>query len=135
MRYRGQSHELTIVVPEDASAAEAAELFETAFEREYGRRDRNRSIELVNVRLVATIPMPIPSLVLPPDGDGTASGSRKLFIAGQPVDALVWDRASFTGDTVVEGPAIIEEMSSTTYIPPNWRARRGEVGELLLEHV
>lgn len=135
MRYRGQSHELTIVVPKGASAAEAAELFECAFEREYGRRDRSRSIELVNIRLVATIAMPVPGLVLPPEGDGAASGSRQLFIAGEPVNAAVWDRASFTRDTVVEGPAIVEEMSSTTYVPPDWRARRGDVGELLLEHV
>jgi N-methylhydantoinase A/oxoprolinase/acetone carboxylase beta subunit len=31
---------------------------------------------------------------------------------------------------VIEGPAVIEEMSATTYLPPGWRITVGPIGEL-----
>ncbi len=33
------------------------------------------------------------------------------------------------------GPAVIEEMSATTYLPPTWRLRVGGIGQLELARI
>jgi N-methylhydantoinase A len=132
MRYRGQAHEMTVTVPEDAGPAEIAEIFEAAFEREYGRRDKNREIELVNVRLVASIPLEGPAWRKQPDGDGQPASRRLVTIDSSQIEIAVWSRDALTAQTVIHGPAIVDEMSSTTYLPPGWVLSVGEVGEMLL---
>ncbi len=132
MRYQGQAHELTITAPENSGLAGIAEIFETVFEREYGRRDKNREIELVNVRLVASIPLDGPVWRAPPDGDGQPGSRRRVMIDSGQIEIPVWSRDALTAHTVIHGPAIVEEMSSTTYLPPGWKLSVGEVGEMLL---
>ena len=35
-------------------------------------------------------------------------------------------------DERIEGPAIVEEMGSTTVVPPRWTGEVGEHGEIVL---
>lgn len=133
MRYQGQAHELTVAVPNKAGLAEVSEVFEAAFEREYGRRDTGRDLELVNARVVACLPFAAPEWgTAPTAGAGSPDGERRLVIDNRDVTVPVWQRESLTLHSLVEGPAVVEEMSSTTYVPPGWRLRCGEIGELRL---
>lgn len=132
MRYHGQAHELTVTVPEQSDSRTTAEIFETAFEREYGRRDSDRDIEIVNVRAVGTIPMPVPQWTEISDGVGRSAGRRSLFLDGREQEVPVWNRVDLCTDNETEGPLIVEEMSSTTYVPPGWVLRRGRAGEIYL---
>ncbi len=131
LRYQGQAHELTVTVPDGADQAAVAELFEAGFEREYGRRDRDRGVELVNVRVVGRIAIDVPAWSPPPDGDGLPAGERLVRTGGGEARTCpVWNRAALTGQTAITGPAIVEEMSSTTFVPPGWVLTRGTVGEM-----
>lgn len=132
LRYQGQAHEMTISVPKGAARLAVIELFEIGFEREYGRRDRNRDVQLVNVRVVGRIAIDPPSWAQPLDGVGRPSGERDVVAGGQRFACPVWDREALCDESKIAGPAIIEEMSSTTFVPPGWTLRRGKVGELLL---
>lgn len=132
MRYHGQSHELTVTVPENTDVENVAEIFEATFEREYGRRDKDREIEIVNLRLVGTIPMQTPQWIDIADGAGSAVGQRSVFIDNRKLEVPVWNRDDLRSDTRIEGPVIVEEMSSTTYVPPGWILRRGRAGEMYL---
>lgn len=134
MRYRGQAHELTIAAIEMGPIEEIAERFEASFEREYGRRDSDREIELVNVRLVATIATPEPEWTRAAEGSGSPAGSREIFEADRSRKVPVWNREDIGSKTVIEGPAIVEEMSATTFVPPGWQLQRGEIGEMYLRH-
>jgi len=49
------------------------------------------------------------------------------------MDVDVWNREDLGSDTMVHGPAIIEEMSSTTFIPEGWNMTRGKIGEMYLK--
>ena len=40
----------------------------------------------------------------------------------QYIDTKVYQRGELKAGTTVEGPAILEQMDSTTVIPPNWNA-------------
>jgi hypothetical protein len=42
----------------------------------------------------------------------------------------VWRREAIGPDAVIDGPAIVEEMSATTYLPPGWTLRVGAIGDL-----
>ena len=78
MRYRGQAHELTITVPCGAALPEVMERFEAAFERQFGRRDSGRGIEVVNLRVTGRIPIEAPAWTAPGGGAGRPSGTRLL---------------------------------------------------------
>jgi N-methylhydantoinase A len=130
LRYAGQAHEMTVVVAEDCSVQEVLGQFEVHFEREFGRLDRDRDLVLVNARFIVRIPIDAPGWVVPPDGDGLASARRKIIVRGEGIDCPVWQRESLTTASLLVGPAVIEEMSATTYLPPGWTAARGPIGEL-----
>ena len=48
-------------------------------------------------------------------------------------EAIVYERGNLITDKEIQGPAILEEMSSTTVVPPNYKATTDEVGNLTLE--
>lgn len=132
LRYRGQAHELSITAPSGASAAEVAEIFETAFERQFGRRDSERGIEMVNVRVVGRIPIRVPEWSRPAEAPPREPDERLVVVDGRPVLCPIWDRAALRYGRQVAGPAVIEEMSATTYLPPGWALSLGGIGELQL---
>jgi len=135
MRYEGQAHELIVIVEAGCDATAAAAAFEQQFEREYGRRDVGRGIQLVNVRVRGRVPIDVPAWTAPDDGAGAPSHHRNVFVGGQPLDCPVWRRADINADSIIDGPAIVEEMSATTWLPEGWQLRRGLVGELLAVRV
>ena len=133
LRYRGQAHELTIGAPADATLAEIGERFEAAFERQFGRRDSERGIEVVNLRLVGRIAIETPRWSAARDGAGRPSGERPVVTGeGRAVACPVWRRDEIAAAVPIDGPAVIEEMSATTYVPPGWRVSLGRLGELHL---
>jgi N-methylhydantoinase A len=131
LRYRGQSHELTVELGEDFSAAGLAERFELEHERAYGYRAAGESVELVNIRLTALTPLERPELGAETAGGGIPS-VRKAFFGGSWTEAQVWQRSAM-GTAAITGPAVVEEEEATTVVPPGWTARLDEAGNLWLE--
>ncbi len=130
LRYRGQAHELTVSVPGGAGLAEVLQRFEALFERQFGRRDTGRGVEMVNIRLIGRIPIEAPAWTAPGGGTGLPSGTRRIAGMTKPCD--VWSRADILSGTVITGPAVIEEMSATTWLPPGWRLSLGAIGQMEL---
>jgi N-methylhydantoinase A len=130
LRYQGQSFELTV----DASELEGmAARFHAAHERRYGYRMEDEVVELVNLRLVATVPRERPELSeAPPRRDGGAS-RRRAFIDGGWREIDVHDRAALGVGSQLQGPAVVELAESTLLVGPGWRATVDEVGTLNLE--
>ncbi len=58
MRYRGQSHELTVAAGAAMRADEVCDAFEAEHERRYGWREPSAGIEVVTVRVTAVEPGP-----------------------------------------------------------------------------
>ena len=130
LRYRGQAHELTVAVPAGAALREVLELFESAFERQFGRRDSGRGVEMVNLRIIGRIPMQAPAWTAP--GGGTGQPSRSRLLPGFDAPCDVWARADILLGTRIDGPAVIEEMSATTWLPPGWSLSLGMIGQMEL---
>ena len=134
-RYVGQAHEITVSVSAEAGVEEIRNRFEGTFERHYGRLDRDKAIEIVNLRVIAEVPARPPALVPVADGiEGAAAGDdpsrRTVRIDGVPTRVSVHSRRSLAAGTVLAGPRIIEEMTATTYVPTGWTITVGRFGEL-----
>jgi N-methylhydantoinase A len=125
-RYRGQSFELTI--PHDESTAAIAQRFHEAHRARYGYNVPGETIELVNARVTAYARLPssndraAASVVLrqAQDDAGTGHEVRDVWIEGKFVDVPVFQRAALHSGGHLDGPALIEEYDSTTYLAAGW---------------
>jgi N-methylhydantoinase A len=136
MRYVGQSWELLVRVPDDATSMGALEAaFQRGHERRYGHA-HDAAAEIVNFRLAAAGAVPKPTL---PRWSvtGTVAGARRaeraVYFGGETLRTPVYARERLPGGAPVTGPAIVEEMGATTIVPPGWTATVGPWGELVLE--
>ncbi len=139
LRYEGQAHEITVTIPPDADCAGLIELFERDFEREYGRRDVGRAVQIVTLRVLGRVATELPRWTKPVPAErhpnsGHTSTQRRLVCGQGTIQCPVYQRAQLAVDQRVTGPAIIEEMSSTIYVPPSWEAVVGRIGELDIRH-
>jgi N-methylhydantoinase A len=129
-RYQGQSFELTV----DAGDLEGlAGRFHAEHERRYGYRMEDEPVELVNLRLVATVPGDKPALHEGPARRPVGGGRRRASFDGDWHDVDVVRRADVGAGAVVGGPAVVEFAESTLLVRPGWRGTVDEVGALVLE--
>ena len=142
MRYVGQSYELTIPLPEEELSADQLDeilaRFHQEHERSYGFSAEGEPVEFVALRLSAVGVIPKPRLQKVRRGGGAstdaAKQSRPVYFAeeGGRVDCSIYDRYKLGSGYEVVGPAIIEEVDSTTVIHPGYRAVVDEFGNLFL---
>ena len=138
LRYVGQSFEITVPV-EWASRAgsfeDPAERFARRHEALYGYRDDEREVELVALRLQATVPREMPEVR--PSSERSGAGAKPaesamVRFAEDPIEASIIDRRALEEGGEFAGPCVITEYSGTTVVPPHWRGRV-EQGHLVLE--
>lgn len=143
LRYVGQSFELTIPWPDGRPTRSLLAGLERAFfrthRRVYGFGAEGEPIELVGVRLTAigTIPWPRLSAVPPAgrDAGGALKGRRAVvFGAGAAAQRRcpVYDRYGLRAGNQIRGPAIVEQVDSTSVIEPGFTATVDRFGNLLL---
>lgn len=141
MRYDGQEHTLSVPVTGEASLRDSAtvlrELFDRLHENTYSY-SLTSDIEIVGYRLRALGRLPKPSRPQLRDAEVTQQGeaartrTAQHFNSGGTYDWDIYERDLLTVDASVIGPAIIEEPTTTTLVPPNWVATVDELGDLLL---
>jgi N-methylhydantoinase A len=142
LRYRGQSHELTVAVPTGALTLQdlerVHEQFHEAHARAYGYAAREDPVELVNVRLTAIGVSPKPHAKALPPGKGdfneAVKGVRPVWFSDTSgfTACPIVDRYRLRWGDVVPGPAVIEEVDSTTVVHPGYEALVDDYGNLLL---
>ena len=62
----------------------------------------------------------------------TPSRKKPVYHDGGWHDAAVHDRLALPADTVLAGPAIVEQPDTTVWVPPGWEARVAALGCLHL---
>ena len=70
-------------------------------------------------------------------GAETVKSKRPMIFSadGNAVEGPVYDGASFAAGATVEGPAVIEEDTTTIVIEPGWRATLHESGSYVLKRI
>lgn len=128
MRYKGQNHEIR--VPLDMAAVKdsksIAEAFTKAYERLYSFSSKDM-VQIVNFGLSAIGDIVYPVITEDPfdgaDASSAVVGSRDVYEgAGAFAAYTLYDREKLRNGNVIEGPAIVEQMDSTTIILPGQKA-------------
>ncbi|MGI8880132.1 MAG: hydantoinase/oxoprolinase family protein [Jatrophihabitans sp.] len=92
--------------------------------------------ELVNARATVSGPRPQVTPISLPTGDTDPSaahtGTTRIYVDGDFVDADLYDRSLIEAGDVLPGPAIVTEMDSTTLILPGFSATADPCGSLLI---
>jgi N-methylhydantoinase A len=136
LRYRGQSSEITVALPEERvseSALRAAEQrFESEFERTYGHRGNTQDFELVTCRLIATVPRATHYEARWKTDAEHAAPARAVYFGAThgALQTRVVTRKSLA-DAAIAGPAIVQEYDTSVVIPPGWQARLDAAGNIV----
>jgi N-methylhydantoinase A len=130
VRYAGQSFELTVP---GSTVEELVGAFHAAHERRYGHRIDDERVELVGLRLVASVAGARVALEEPEPVAETTAGRRRLLLEEGEVNAVVLDRAMMGRGSNVAGPAVVELPEATCVVRPGWAGLVDDVGTLVLE--
>ena len=138
MRYVGQAYELEVPIAAPVAAERIGEIvgaFHAAHERVYGYARAQQPVEFVNFRAVHTYPLPRPVVKAAArtarDLADARLGERPAWFAPDGFTATaVFDRARLPAGARVAGPAIIEQIDTTTVIPPGYTALAEDSGNL-----
>jgi N-methylhydantoinase A len=134
-RYHGQNHEIQVPVAPGVALDDFLKDFTAAHKREFGHSIPDRGIEVVNCRLKAVGLIDRPGSHTDLGGGSVVkpTGSRAMFADNSWVDTPIYHRSSLAPRTRIVGPAIIEEMSSTTIIECNQSIIVDSAGNLIIE--
>jgi N-methylhydantoinase A len=142
MRYKGQFHEVELPVSDaalsDGGIDKIVEDFHAKHEELYAYRDVVET-EMINLRLAA-----FGSVVTPErktmkerstDATGSVKGKRDVHFGGNNgfTPATIYDGDTMEAGNIVEGPAIIEQTTTTVVVPPGARLTVTDYGDYLME--
>ena len=141
VRYHGQGFELTIDVERSSfeTGGKGLDQLREAFEEEHGRLFSfalDNDHEIVNLRATAAGPSPEIAMsaigVGTEDSSGACTRDLEIWVEGAPTRAGHYDRSKLLAGNVIEGPAIVTEMDSTTLVLPDHTATVDPSGCLLI---
>jgi N-methylhydantoinase A len=141
MRYVGQGHEITVPLPLRDLSADDAALLRTQFETEYAvlfrRPIPGAAIEVLSWSVLISTAAQRPQPVAPAAerSAGAPEGSRTFFDgrAGKTIDVPLYRRERLAAGMRVEGPAIIAEDETSTFVTPSFDARIDAAGCIVME--
>lgn len=140
MRYRGQAYEISIPITGGTLTAQdiqwAKENFNQEHEKAYGYQREHEIIEVVNMRLVALGKLPQMRLVKGNEGNlGILEpvDYRNVYYYDSFLRTPVYNRKTFSAGTVLTGPAIVEQLDSTTVIFPDQVATVDDFDNILIK--
>jgi len=131
LRYKGQAFELAISASTEPEPEQLREAFEAQHEDRYGYSDSEQTLELVTIRVTATLPGT--DVTLAPSGDDADvdRGTREATIGGEQVELEVLRGAPSPG-TEINGPAAIDLPESTLIVPAEWSGEVDDTGTIHL---
>jgi N-methylhydantoinase A len=132
LRYRGQAFELAVDGALEPDPSDLREAFEALHEERYGYRDAQQELELVTLRVSATMPGPDVSVGDGEDESEIERGTRTATLDGAEVElAVLRGRAGgVRSGTAIEGPAVVELPESTVLVPEGWAGEVDDTGTI-----
>jgi len=140
MRFRRQTHELIVRVPQTELTVTSLQDIANAFERQYedthgrGSSFREAGIEITTVRVDATGKTNKPRLARhEPIGPVTRT-SRPIYDTEQQrfVEATILPWQAMSAGEIINGPAVLRHPTTTVYVGASQRAHVDTYGNLLI---
>jgi N-methylhydantoinase A len=135
LRYGRQSFELTVPADEPGDLAER---FHAAHERRHGYAMPEEPVELVALRVTATVARPAPGDPSGDDAPGDAGDgeqrTRRMWVDAEEdwAEVPVHDRERMAPGDAVSGPAIVELAGATCVVRAGWQGEIDDSGTLVL---
>lgn len=136
MRYLGQGFEVLVPLPfgTSQSLGDLAETFTAVQGRRFGFVDADKDIQLVTLRLTVSIPAQSTTLPRVRVREPQPPQVHPIVEDGVQVQAVFHSRAALPVGARIDGPAVIEDDTSTTFVPSQWTGRVDANTNLILEH-
>ncbi len=132
LRYQGQGFELRV-----GWSGRAVESFHQLHQKAFGYSDPQRTVEVVTLRVQAVARTPKTnqhqSAIRRGDARAARISSHRIFEDGRWRRGGLYDREALLAGDRFDGPAIIVELSATTYVPSGWSATVDASNNLMLE--
>jgi N-methylhydantoinase A len=117
LRYVGESYELQ--VPWAGSLDQTVERFHQLHEDVFSYKDRASAVECVNLYVICFgAGYDPPFRGLEPHAGGNAYSRREVIFKGRSYHASCYFREDLSAGQELNGPALLVERSSTTFVPP-----------------
>lgn len=128
MRYLGQEYTVRVnfageQVDEEAVRA-LTETFHQLHQQIYGHSNREGEVEIVTLRLVGLgrlDKIKKKKSEITSSEEPKPSKTMKAIFFGKEYDARIYQRKDLISGQTFSGPAIVEEFTTTSVIPPNWK--------------
>ncbi|MDN2566921.1 hydantoinase/oxoprolinase family protein [Aquibium sp. A9E412] len=140
MRYRHQGFELNVAWSEravnEAALTRLVDSFHRLHEQLYSFAQEDTPVEIVTLRVTATGRLPVPARAALTGGGPAADAviaHQDIFVGDGMRSSPVYDRARLAVGEVVEGPAILQQLDTTTLLAEGDRATVHPSGSLLIE--
>lgn len=136
-RYAGQAFELQIDFDElPGSAAEVAEKFHRLHLARYGCNSPDNEVEIVNYRLKTMIPQNnhlLEEMKYNAVTEEYEVSRSQIYMKGTWMDCDFYTWSRLPRQAVIHGPAVVEDDTTTCFIPESWEGALQENGSLLLQ--
>lgn len=138
MRYKGQSFEIETPLRAEDIAEGRIEPIRAAFHREhqrlYGYSDAQAAIQVVSLRLVASMATPKPRIEhMPPQAAQLSPhGVIQVWMDDGYRDVPLYQRGQLAAGQTLPGPAVITQDDTTITVLPGFDARVDALGNLFL---
>ena len=136
-RYVGQGHEIGVPVPlgtlTEESDAILQEAFDACYRKIYGRLCEGVPVEAIHWRVTVSGAKPEICDAVPIAKADHPPAERRVVVFDRGTrEVAVHKRQTLEGGMVLKGPVIVEEVESTTVVPPGWVLRVDALGNLIL---
>lgn len=135
LRYAGQDSTLRIATEPGELLEDVVARFHGDHERTYGHSAPDVATEVVSARIVGLGLRAVPEIATElPETPGEPYEYRAVAfgLAGERVSTPVFRRAELARGQVVKGPAILEQLDTTTVVLPGMRAQAHDSGALIV---
>ena len=146
MAYVGQTHTVSVPLPISMDGttviaptrSEIAEAFDAAYHATYGRLLQNGVRRVMNLRSAVIGRRPKFDLsALAPDAGGSVNTSlkskRPVHFGTEWHETSIYNRLTLPIGTVIEGPAILEQLDTTILIEPDLTGTVDPFGNVIIE--
>ena len=128
-RYKGQSHALNLPWQNNASLHDLEQAFHQVHEKTYGHQ-LDVAVELVNLRVQLNGEKP--EFKLPEWQAEPQQKIKQIEVVGVEQAVMVYQRQQLQIGQCIQGPTLIVETTSTTWLDEGWSAEVDVVGNLML---
>ena len=140
IRYIGQAHEVNLPVPSGKITKTTLEQIRKRFHEAHFQLFSHSSpqaptmLVTLAIKAIGRTPKPVFKRLRKGSGKPAPVGKRRVYFGEyrKYIDTSVYDRKNLLASQVINGPAIIEQMDSTTVVLPGHKAAVDNVGSLVI---